>query len=152
MPITATPRPAIPAGPLTTASWRSGWLTAADLLECLADLPDSAPVLLGGDLVGDVDPDGGEVRLYSHLTAPATASTRRGPVPALLRRSSRTHLVTAAQLREYLDGVPEYAPVTADGWELTGASYSGGSLYLHTPDTDTPDDEDEDDEDEDEDE
>ncbi|MGW2401772.1 hypothetical protein ACWCYY_34985 [Kitasatospora sp. NPDC001664] len=134
MTITDTPRPAAPSGSLTTASWRSTWCTAADLLHHLADMPDSVPVLLCGDLVGDIDTDGGEVRLYSHLTARTAPYVGSPAVPPLLPRSARTHLVTTARLREHLAGVPEHAPVTADGRELTGTSYSGGALHLHTPD------------------
>ncbi len=141
----AAERLAAPTGPLREASWRSGRLDAGDLLARLADLPDSAPVMTGDDLLVDTDYDG-TLHLHTvHTAPPAPGSELRKAVPASVWRSARTRLLTVGDLRERLAAVPDSAPVTVGGDPLIDADYAG-ALQLYTPYTGDlapgPDDED----------
>ncbi|WP_043478084.1 hypothetical protein [Kitasatospora sp. MBT66] len=140
----AAGRASAPTGPLPVASWRSGRLTAGDLLARLADLPDTAPVMVDGELLCDTTYDG-TAHLHTPRTAPPVPGAGEPAAPASVWRSTRTNLLPVGELRERLAGLPDFAPVTADGDVLTDADYDG-ALHLYTPYTGCPDeDEDEDD-------
>ncbi|MFD9061430.1 hypothetical protein ACFVZ3_07930 [Kitasatospora purpeofusca] len=138
----AAGRRSAPTGPLPTASWRSGRLDAGDLLARLADLPDTAPVMVDGELLCDTGYDG-TVRLHTARTAPPVPGAGLPVAPASVWRSTRTRLLPVGELRERLAAVPDFAPVTADGDPLESADYDG-DLHLHTPYTGAPDEDDED--------
>lgn len=131
-----------PTGPLATASWRSRRLTAGDLYERLADLPDHAPVMVDGELLTDADYDG-TLHLYTLHTAPPAPGAGQPVAPASVWRSARTRPLAVGELRERLADVPDFAPVDVDHDALTDADYDG-ALHLYTPYVGAPDEDDED--------
>ena len=142
----AAERPLAPTGPLREVSWRSRRLDAGDLLARLDDLPDSALVMTGDELLVTAEYDG-TLHIYTARTAPpAPGSELRKAPPASVWRSARTRLLTVGELREHLAAVPDFAPVTVGGEALMDADY-GGALQLYSPYTgDLAPDEDDDEE------
>ncbi|WP_033821003.1 hypothetical protein [Kitasatospora sp. MBT63] len=127
----AAGRHTAPTGPLPTASWRSSRMNAGELLERLAELPDSAPVMVDGEPLSETTYDGA-VHLHTVRTAPPVPGAGLPVAPASVWRSTRTRLLPVGELRERLAAVPDFAPVTADGDPLESADYDG-DLHLHTP-------------------